>query len=106
LQDIIVRRGGCRDTTRSAAPATDHAGIATQNAVEKESRQRGQDRHQLGRDAFDDKSGMRETYGDRNPESVGGASVRAVIEPRAIHADPDSRERSPKVFVDSLQQGK
>ena len=33
-------------------PGTDHAGIATQNVVEREIAREGSDRHTLGRDAF------------------------------------------------------
>ena len=33
-------------------PGTDHAGIATQNAVEKELKKEGLNRHDLGREEF------------------------------------------------------
>ena len=33
-------------------PGTDHAGIATQNVVEKQLTSEGLDRHKLGRDVF------------------------------------------------------
>ena len=47
-------------------PGTDHAGIATQNAVEKDLAKEGKNRHQLGRDKFEKKVWeWRETYGNR-----------------------------------------
>src|SRR5262249_35416311 len=52
LHDILVRfsrMGGCH--TRWM-PGTDHAGIATQNVVERQLAERGQSRQNLGRDAF------------------------------------------------------
>ena len=36
-------------------PGTDHAGIATQNVVEKQLAAEGKDRHQLGREGFVDR---------------------------------------------------
>ena len=66
LQDIIVRTRRMQGYNTLWLPGTDHAGIATQNAVEKDLAKEGKDRHQLGRDAFVDRVWeWRETYGDR-----------------------------------------
>ena len=66
LQDIIVRTRRMQGYNTLWLPGTDHAGIATQNAVEKDLAKEGKDRHQLGRDAFVDRVWQwRETYGDR-----------------------------------------
>ncbi len=52
IQDIAVRyRRMCGDNVLWM-PGTDHAGIATQNVVEKKLAGEGTDRHQLGRDKF------------------------------------------------------
>ena len=52
VQDVIVRwRRMCGDEVLYV-PGTDHAGIATQNVVEKMLRQEGKTRFDLGRDAF------------------------------------------------------
>ncbi len=52
LQDILCRyRRLCGDNVLWM-PGTDHAGIATQNVVEKKLALEGRDRHQLGREAF------------------------------------------------------
>src|SRR5687767_8767245 len=52
VQDVIIRwRRMCGDETLWL-PGTDHAGIATQNVVEKILRQEGRTRFDLGRDAF------------------------------------------------------
>jgi valyl-tRNA synthetase len=52
IQDILVRRH--RQQGRSACwiPGTDHAGIATQTRVERELREEGTNRHELGRERF------------------------------------------------------
>lgn len=52
LQDILARwkrMSGCEVLWM---PGTDHAGIATQNVVEKQLAEEGKDRHEIGRDAF------------------------------------------------------
>ena len=66
LQDIIVRTRRMQGYNTLWLPGTDHAGIAMQNAVEKDLAKEGKDRHQLGRDAFIDRVWQwRETYGHR-----------------------------------------
>ena len=52
LQDILTRyHRMCGDNTLWV-PGTDHAGIATQNVVERQLAEEGQSRHDLGRDKF------------------------------------------------------
>ncbi|MDR2481812.1 MAG: valine--tRNA ligase [Spirochaetaceae bacterium] len=51
LQDIIIRFHRMRGTTLWV-PGTDHAGIATQNIVEKKLRAKGLSRRELGREKF------------------------------------------------------
>ncbi len=52
LQDIIVRYHRMRGEPTLWIPGTDHAGIATQNVVEKRLKKEGKTRHDLGREAF------------------------------------------------------
>jgi valyl-tRNA synthetase len=52
LQDILIRFHRLRGFDTLWMPGTDHAGIATQNVVERRLAQEGKDRHQLGREAF------------------------------------------------------
>jgi valyl-tRNA synthetase len=52
LQDIIVRWRRMQGLKTLWIPGTDHAGIATQNVVERQLAQEGQSREQLGRQAF------------------------------------------------------
>ncbi len=52
LQDILVRYKRLQGFDALWMPGTDHAGIATQNVVERMLAKEGQDRHQLGREAF------------------------------------------------------
>ncbi|MFZ7126284.1 MAG: valine--tRNA ligase [Desulfobacterales bacterium] len=52
LQDILCRYRRQRGDNVLWMPGTDHAGIATQNVVERNLAESGKDRHQLGREAF------------------------------------------------------
>jgi valyl-tRNA synthetase len=52
IQDVIIRRERMRGRNAVWIPGTDHAGIATQNVVEKLLAAEGTDRHALGREAF------------------------------------------------------
>ena len=52
LQDIIIRHQRMMGKDALWLPGTDHAGIATQHVVERELKQRGTGRKELGREAF------------------------------------------------------
>lgn len=52
LQDILVRYHRMSGYEALWVPGTDHAGIATQNVVEKKLRAEGKTRHDLGREKF------------------------------------------------------
>ncbi|MBW1916851.1 MAG: valine--tRNA ligase [Deltaproteobacteria bacterium] len=52
LQDILIRFKRMQGYNVLWMPGTDHAGIATQNVVEKMLAAEGQDRYTLGREAF------------------------------------------------------
>lgn len=52
LQDILVRYHRMSGYEALWLPGTDHAGIATQNVVEKKLREEGKTRHDLGREKF------------------------------------------------------
>jgi valyl-tRNA synthetase len=52
LQDMLARFKRMRGFNVMWLPGCDHAGIATQNVVEKELKKEGKSRHDLGREAF------------------------------------------------------
>ncbi len=54
MQDILCRYRRLRGDNVLWMPGTDHAGIATQNVVEKKLASEGTDRHKLGREKFID----------------------------------------------------
>ncbi|MEU6039022.1 valine--tRNA ligase [Actinomadura sp. NPDC047616] len=52
IQDALVRRRRMQGYETAWVPGMDHAGIATQNVVERELAKEGKSRHDLGREAF------------------------------------------------------
>ncbi|XVQ09183.1 valine--tRNA ligase [Spirillospora sp. CA-255316] len=52
IQDALVRRRRMQGYEALWVPGMDHAGIATQNVVERELAKEGKSRHDLGREAF------------------------------------------------------
>ena len=54
LQDLLARHKRLQGYNVLWMPGTDHAGISTQVAVEKDLAKRGKTRHELGRDRFVD----------------------------------------------------
>ena len=52
LIDATIRRKRMQGYAALWLPGTDHAGIATQNVVERELAKEGLDRHEIGREAF------------------------------------------------------
>src|SRR5574342_667884 len=66
LQDILVRFKRMKGFNALWMPGTDHAGIATQNVVERQLAQEGTTRHAMGREQFIQRVwNWRETYGRR-----------------------------------------
>ncbi|MBU4369650.1 valine--tRNA ligase [Patescibacteria group bacterium] len=65
IQDILTRFYRMKGRKTLWLPGTDHAGIATQNVVEKELAKQGLTRHQLGREKFTEKAWQwKAKYGD------------------------------------------
>ncbi|GAA3974349.1 valine--tRNA ligase [Actinomadura viridis] len=55
IQDTLIRRRRMQGYEALWVPGMDHAGIATQNVVERELAKEGRSRHDLGREAFVDR---------------------------------------------------
>ena len=55
IQDILIRKKRMEGYKTLWLPGTDHAGIATQNVVEKDLKKQGITRHDLGREKFIEK---------------------------------------------------
>ena len=57
LQDILIRFHRMLGKCTLWMPGTDHAGIATQNVVERRLKAEGKNKHDLGRESFVKKLG-------------------------------------------------
>ncbi|RAP34349.1 valine--tRNA ligase [Candidatus Marinamargulisbacteria bacterium SCGC AG-439-L15] len=78
LQDIIIRYKRMTGHSVLWVPGTDHAGIATQNVVEKKLQENGVSRHDLGREEFIQKVwDWKQDYGSRITTQIRrlGASI-------------------------------
>ena len=65
VQDILIRRKRMQGYRTLWLPGTDHAGIATQNVVEKNLKKEGVSRHDLGKEKFIEKIWeWKEKYGN------------------------------------------
>ncbi len=66
IHDVIVRRKRMQGYAALWLPGTDHAGIATQNVVERELAAEGLTRHDIGREAFVEQVwSWKRRFGDR-----------------------------------------
>ncbi|MBU4223745.1 valine--tRNA ligase [Patescibacteria group bacterium] len=65
IQDILIRKKRMEGYKTLWLPGTDHAGIATQNVVEKQLKKDGLTRHDIGKEKFIEKIWeWKEKYGD------------------------------------------
>jgi valyl-tRNA synthetase len=101
LQDIIVRTRRMQGYNTLWLPGTDHAGIATQNAVEKDLAKEGKDRHTMGRDAFVNRVWeWRETYGNRILNQLRRLGASCDWSRERFTLDAGLSQAVTKVFVD------
>jgi len=101
LQDIIVRMRRMQGYNTLWLPGTDHAGIATQNAVEKDLAKQGKNRHQLGRESFVDRVWQwREEYGRRILNQLRRLGASCDWSRERFTLDPGLSKAVTKVFVD------
>ncbi|MEX2555207.1 MAG: valine--tRNA ligase [Actinomycetota bacterium] len=106
IQDAIVRRKRMQGYRVLWLPGTDHAGIATQNVVERELAKEGKTRHDLGREEFvrrvwcwrEESGGTITKQMRRLGESVDWSCERFTM-------DPNLSRAVRKVFVDLYDEG-
>jgi valyl-tRNA synthetase len=106
LQDIIVRTRRMQGYNTLWLPGTDHAGIATQNAVEKDLAKEHKDRHQLGREAFVDRVWKwRDEYGSRILHQLRRLGASCDWSRERFTLDVGLSNAVTKVFVDLYNKG-
>ncbi len=101
LQDVLIRWKRMCGFNALWLPGTDHAGIATQNVVEKMLRKEGKNRHDLGREAFVERVWeWKEQYGGRIIEQMRRLGDSCDWSRLAFTLDENLSRAVRKVFVD------
>ena len=106
LQDVLCRHARQKGKNVLWIPGTDHAGIATQNVVERTLAKEGKRRHDLGREAFVERVWeWKKQYGGQILEQIKslGASVDWTRE--AFTMDDNLARAVRKVFVQLYKDG-
>jgi valyl-tRNA synthetase len=106
LQDILVRRARLEGREAMWLPGTDHAGIATQNVVERELRKEKKTRHHLGREKFLEKVwSWREEKGGIILKQLQALGASCDWNRTQFTMDPHYSQAVLKVFVDLFAKG-
>jgi valyl-tRNA synthetase len=106
LQDVIVRTRRMQGYNTLWLPGTDHAGIATQNVVERDLAKEGKTRHDLGREAFVERVWRwKETYGGRILNQLRRLGASCDWSRERFTLDPGLSRAVVKVFVMLYREG-
>jgi valyl-tRNA synthetase len=106
IQDVIIRRKRMQGYAALWLPGTDHAGIATQNVVERELAAEGLTRDDLGREAFIEQVWRwKETSGGRITEQIRRMGFSTDWTRERFTMDEGLSHAVRKVFVDLYQEG-
>ena len=104
--DILIRFKRMQGFKASCLPGTDHAGIATQNAVEKELKKKNISRFDLGREKFIQAVwGWKEKYGNIILEQLKKLGLSADWSRTRFTMDPEYSEEVKKAFVHYYEKG-
>ncbi len=106
LQDILCRYRRLRGENVLWMPGTDHAGIATQNVVERELAKEGTDRDQLGREKFIERVWKwREEYGGQIIHQLKRLGASCDWDRERFTMDEGLSRAVRKVFVQLYSEG-
>jgi valyl-tRNA synthetase len=106
LQDVMVRYRRMNGDNVLWMPGTDHAGIATQNVVEKQLAKEGSDRHALGREQFVARVwSWKEKYGGVILEQLRRLGASCDWERERFTMDPGLSAAVREVFVRLYEKG-
>ncbi|MCF8052521.1 MAG: valine--tRNA ligase [Desulfobacterales bacterium] len=106
LQDILCRYRKLKGDNVLWMPGTDHAGIATQNVVEKQLAAEGMDRHRLGREKFIEKVWQwRRQYGSAIINQLKRLGAMCDWDRERFTMDEGLSKAVRKVFVTLYQEG-
>ena len=106
LQDILIRWKRMEGFNTLWLPGTDHAGIATQNVVEREIAKNGQSKEDLGREKFQEKVWQwKEKYGNNIVEQLKKLGFSCDWSRLRFTLDDGLSKAVRKVFVQLYNEG-
>ena len=106
MQDILCRYRRLKGGNVLWMPGTDHAGIATQNVVERKLSEQGRDRHELGREKFiEEVWTWREAYGSAIINQLKRLGASCDWERERFTMDEGLSKAVRTVFVRLFEQG-
>ncbi|MBW3591618.1 MAG: valine--tRNA ligase [Actinobacteria bacterium] len=106
LQDVLARFKRMQGYATLWLPGMDHAGIATQNVVERELRSQGLSRHDLGREKFVERVWeWKNLYGDRIGRQMRRLGASCDWSRERFTMDEGLSQAVRKVFVDLYNEG-
>ncbi|MGH7570520.1 MAG: valine--tRNA ligase [Gemmatimonadota bacterium] len=106
LQDVLIRRQRMLGRRALYLPGTDHAGIATQNVVERELAEEGLSRDDLGRKAFVERVwAWKEKYGGEIYDQLMKLGVSCDWDRARFTMDPGLSRAVREVFVRLYDDG-
>jgi valyl-tRNA synthetase len=106
IQDVIIRRKRMQGYAALWLPGTDHAGIATQNVVERELAKEGLSRHDLGREKFVEQVWLwKAKHGNRIKEQVRRLGFSTDWSRERFTLDDGLSDAVGHVFVELYNQG-
>jgi valyl-tRNA synthetase len=106
IQDALIRRKRMQGYAALWVPGTDHAGIATQNVVERELANEGMTRHDLGREAFVEQVWeWKRRSGNRITEQMRRMGFSPDWDRERFTMDEGLSQAVRKVFVDLYHEG-
>jgi len=100
IQDILIRKKRMEGFKTIWIPGTDHAGIATQNVIEKQLKKEGKTRHDLGREEFIKKVWeWKEQYGNKILNQLKKIGASCDWNQTRFTMDEDYQEWVKKAFL-------
>ncbi len=106
LQDILIRHKRMSGFNTLWMPGTDHAGIATQNVVERELARQGKSRHDVGREKFVETVWeWKEKYGGKIIEQLKEVGASCDWERLRFTLDDGLSRAVREVFVTLYEEG-
>jgi valyl-tRNA synthetase len=106
IQDILARRARMQGKEVLWLPGMDHAGIATQNVVEKQLRAQKRTKHELGREGFiAEVWKWKEKYGGIIIQQLKRLGCSCDWSRERFTMDPDYSRKVQETFVDLYRKG-